>query len=122
MRRDFTYIDDIVAGVLLVADGAPPKAPVPHRLYNLGNHRPEDLTHMIALLERALGAKAKQELLPMQPGDVPETYADIAAIARDYGFRPTTPLDVGIPRFAEWYRSWRARGGRSEPSAAPAAD
>ena len=109
MRRDFTYIDDIVTGVLLVADGAPPAAEVPHRVYNIGNHRAEELGHMIDLLERALGAKAKRELLPMQPGDVVATYADIAAIAADYGFHPTTPLDLGIPKFVDWFRGWRGR-------------
>jgi UDP-glucuronate 4-epimerase len=109
MRRDFTYIDDIVAGVLMVADGPPPKPPAAHRLYNIGNHRPEELTRMIALLEAAVGTKAKKELLPLQPGDVVETYADIDAIRRDYGFEPTTPLEVGIPKFVEWYRGWRAR-------------
>jgi UDP-glucuronate 4-epimerase len=109
MRRDFTYIDDIVAGVLLVLDGpAPGGGEAPHRVYNLGHHRPEDLTEMIAVLEDALGAKAKMELLPLQPGDVVETYADIDAIAADYGFTPTTPITVGIPRFVAWYREWRA--------------
>jgi UDP-glucuronate 4-epimerase len=107
MRRDFTYIDDIVTGVILVADGAAPAAEVPHRVYNIGNHRAEELGHMIALLEQALGAKAKRELLPMQPGDVVATYADIAAIAADYGFSPTTPLDVGVPKFVDWFRGWR---------------
>jgi UDP-glucuronate 4-epimerase len=107
MRRDFTYIDDIVTGVILVADGAAPAAEVPHRVYNIGNHRAEELGHMIALLEQALGAKAKRELLPMQPGDVVATYADIAAISADYGFSPTTPLDVGVPKFVDWFRGWR---------------
>src|SRR5262249_35995150 len=79
LRRAFTYVDDIVTGVLLVASGAPPGEAPPHRLYNIGNHRSEELTRMIGLLEAALGKKARRELLPMQPGDVPATHADIDA-------------------------------------------
>lgn len=108
MRRDFTYVDDIVAGVLAVSD-RPPDASPPHRIYNLGGNRPESLLDMIALLETALGRKAEKRLVPMQPGDVPETCADIAAIARDYGFQPTTPIHVGIPKFVDWYLDWRRR-------------
>jgi UDP-glucuronate 4-epimerase len=109
MRRDFTYIDDIVTGVILTLDGASPAADkTPHRVYNIGNHRSEDLMRMIGLLEAALGMKAKKELLPLQPGDVVETYADIDAISSGYGFRPTTPIEVGIPKFVAWYRDWRA--------------
>jgi UDP-glucuronate 4-epimerase len=108
MRRDFTYVDDIVTGVLLVADG-PPGNGTGHRIYNIGNHQPEELSHMIGLIEEALGQKARWELLPLQPGDVVETCADIDAITRDYGFRPTTALAVGVPKFVDWYRSWRAR-------------
>ena len=110
MQRDFTYIDDIVTGVLLVADGRPPAGEVPHRVYNIVNHRSEDLGRMIGLLEQSLGKKSKRELLPLQPGDVVATYADIDAIAADYGFRPTTPLAAGIPKFVDWVRGWRARG------------
>ncbi len=109
MRRDFTYVDDIVTGVLLTADGTATIGTPPHRVYNIGNHQPEELSEMIALLENELGAKTKWELLPLQAGDVPETYADIDAISRDYGFRPTTPLAAGLPRFVEWFRAWRAR-------------
>jgi UDP-glucuronate 4-epimerase len=109
MRRDFTYVDDIVNGVLLVANGKPPANTPPHRVYNIGNHRSEDLRHMIGLLEAALGKKAKEELLPLQAGDVVATYADIAAITADYGFKPTTPIEVGVPKFVDWFRSWRAR-------------
>jgi UDP-glucuronate 4-epimerase len=108
MRRDFTYIDDIVAGVVAVSDRPPADSP-PHRIYNLGGARPEDLLHMIALLEAALGHTAKKEFLPLQAGDVVETYADIAAVARDYGFRPTTPLETGIPKFVEWFVDWHKR-------------
>jgi UDP-glucuronate 4-epimerase len=108
MRRDFTYIDDIVAGVLAVSDRPPAGSP-PHSIYNLGGSRPEDLLNLIALLETALGRRAEKEFLPMQPGDIAETYADITAIARDYGFRPTTPIEVGIPKFVEWFAAWRMR-------------
>ncbi|MDE2029620.1 MAG: GDP-mannose 4,6-dehydratase [Alphaproteobacteria bacterium] len=108
MRRDFTYIDDIVAGVLAALDKPPADngAEPPAALYNLGNSKAEDLTRFIALLESALGKKAIVDLQPMQPGDVPETYADIEATTRDLGFRPATSLDEGIPKFVEWYRSY----------------
>jgi UDP-glucuronate 4-epimerase len=103
MWRDFTYIDDIVDGVLRALD-RPPTGKPPHALYNLGNHRPEKLTDFIAAIETALGAKASVRLEPLQPGDVPTTYADIEASIRDLGFQPTTPISEGIPRFVEWYR------------------
>jgi len=107
MKRDFTYIDDIVAGVLACLDNPPEDdGEPPHRVYNIGNHRSEKLTHMIAVLEEALGRKAEMILEPMQPGDVKETYADITAIQRDLGFQPSTPIEVGIPRFVEWYRDY----------------
>ena len=115
MRRDFTYIDDIVAGVVACHDNPPPDdgeekaggSRSPHRLYNIGNNRSEDLMRMIALLERACGRKAELELLPMQPGDVTETFADLTAIRRDLGFEPTVPLEVGVPLFVEWYREYK---------------
>jgi UDP-glucuronate 4-epimerase len=108
MRRDFTYVDDIVAGVLAALDRPPAAAAgaVPHRLYNLGNHRAEPLLEMIALLERALGRPAEKVMAPMQPGDVKETYADIDAARRDLGFEPKTPIEDGIPRFVAWYRDY----------------
>jgi UDP-glucuronate 4-epimerase len=108
MRRDFTYIDDIVEGVLAVAAKAPAasREGPPHRLYNIGNNKPEQLLDMIGLLEESLARKAEIELLPMQPGDVPATYADIAAISRDFGFRPRTPIAEGIPKFVAWYRDY----------------
>jgi UDP-glucuronate 4-epimerase len=106
MRRDFTYIDDIVSGVVAVADGAPTGEGTPNRLYNIGNHRSESLMHFIELIEQALGRKAEIILEPMQPGDVKETFADISAIQRDHGFSPTTSIEQGIPRFVEWYRSY----------------
>lgn len=102
MRRDFTFIDDIVTGVLAVA-AKPPETVPPHRIYNIGNNRPEEVLRVVELIEAATGRKAEKELLPLQPGDVPETFADIDAISRDFGFRPTTPIEVGVPRFVEWY-------------------
>jgi UDP-glucuronate 4-epimerase len=112
MRRDFTYIDDIVTGVIAALDNAPADdgegkaggSRAPHRLYNIGNSRSEELTRMIELLEQACGRKAQIELLPMQPGDVAETFADIARIRDELGFEPTTSIEEGIPRFVEWYK------------------
>lgn len=108
MRRDFTYIDDIVAGVTAALDHPPPDqdGTVPHRIYNLGNRRSENLLDFIAALEKALGRTADKRLEPMQPGDVEATYADIAASVRDLGFNPTTSIDEGVPRFAAWYESY----------------
>ncbi|MEC8674815.1 MAG: SDR family NAD(P)-dependent oxidoreductase [Pseudomonadota bacterium] len=107
MKRDFTYIDDIVAGVLAALDH-PPAADdgPPHRVYNLGNHRPVNLLDYIAVIERACQKKAVLDLHPMQPGDVLETYADIDASARDLGFAPTTAIEEGSPRFVDWYKSY----------------
>ncbi|NIU05470.1 MAG: SDR family NAD(P)-dependent oxidoreductase [Gammaproteobacteria bacterium] len=108
MRRDFTYIDDIVAGVLAALD-RPPDGEAerpPHRLYNLGNHRSEDLMHFIAVLEKACGREAVKVFEDMQPGDVKETCADIEASRRDLGFEPRTSIDEGLPRFVEWYRGY----------------
>jgi UDP-glucuronate 4-epimerase len=104
MRRDFTYIDDIVNGVVAVADGPPAGPGVPYRIYNIGNHRSEPLMRFIGVIEQALGKKAEINFLPMQPGDVKETYADITAIQEDFGFQPATSIDQGIPRFVDWYR------------------
>ncbi|HEX9963487.1 MAG TPA: NAD-dependent epimerase/dehydratase family protein [Allosphingosinicella sp.] len=114
MRRDFTFIDDIVTGIVAALDNPPPDdgeakaggSRGPHRLYNIGNHRSEELTRMIDLIEQACGRKAQRRLMPMQPGDVRDTYADISAIQSDLGFQPTTSIDEGIPRFVEWYRSY----------------
>ncbi len=114
MSRDFTYIDDIVAGVLACNDRPPtddsaqkPGGSIaPHAIYNIGNNRPEKLMHFIALIEQATGKTAICNFQPMQPGDVPATYADIDAIARDHGYRPTTSLDVGIAKFVDWFRSY----------------
>lgn len=114
MERDFTYIDDIVTGVVAALDNPPPddgqeKAGGsfgPHRLYNIGNNRAEHLGRMIDLLEECVGKPAIRNYLPMQPGDVRKTTADITAIQRDLGFEPSTPIDVGVPRFVDWYRSY----------------
>lgn len=105
MRRDFTYIDDIVAGVLAALD-RPPVSDPPHGVYNLGNSRTENLMDFIAVLEKALGKKAQMDFQPMQPGDVPETYADIAASERDLGFHPKTAIAEGIPKFVAWYKDY----------------
>jgi UDP-glucuronate 4-epimerase len=114
MRRDFTYIDDIVSGVVACLDNPPPDdgAPKaggsvnPHRVYNIGNHRSEELMHMIAVLEKALGREAIKTFAPMQADDVKDTYADISAISADLGYQPTTTIDAGIPRFVDWYRDY----------------
>ena len=116
MRRDFTYVDDIVSGVLACLDSPPADdgtakaggSTAPHALYNIGNNRSEDLMRVIELLEQATGTKALLEPMPMQPGDVPETCADISAIERDHGFKPVTTIDEGIPRFLDWYRGYHA--------------
>jgi UDP-glucuronate 4-epimerase len=107
MSRDFTYIDDVVRGVVAALDKVPAAdRGAPHALYNIGNHRPENLLRMVEVLEQAIGRKAVKRLEPMQPGDVKSTYADIDAIRRDLGFEPTTPIEVGVPRFVEWYRGY----------------
>lgn len=118
MLRDFTFIDDIVNGIILALDQPPkddgqPKPggfTTPHRLYNIGNNRPEQLTDMIHEIEAACGRKAEINLLPMQDGDVYQTFADIEDISRDLGFAPTTPMSVGIPAFVKWYlEDWLRR-------------
>ncbi len=116
MRRDFTFIDDIVTGVVSClanppADDGAAKAGgslAPHRLYNIGNNRSEELVRMVGLIERACGRAALIEMAPMQPGDVPDTFADISAIQRDLGFEPTISIDEGVPRFVDWYRAYHA--------------
>lgn len=103
MQRDFTYIDDIVQGVVasLMAPGLEQ-----YEIINLGNHKAEELTKVISLLERELKVSAQQELLPIQPGDVPATYADITRARTKLGFEPATPIDIGIPRFIRWYMDY----------------
>jgi UDP-glucuronate 4-epimerase len=118
-RRDFTYIDDIVEGVVRVLDRVAAPEPgwsgespdsatslAPYRLYNIGNNNAIELLHYIEVLEEALGVKAKMTLLPLQPGDVPDTYADVDALVRDFGYRPRTPVEVGVKRFVDWYREF----------------
>lgn len=119
MRRDFTYVDDIAEGVVRTLDrparpnpnwdGAhpdPATSSAPYRLYNIGNNQPIDLLHLIETLERALGRTAVKKLLPIQPGDVPETYADIDDLVHDMGFKPATTIEDGIRRFVDWYRGY----------------
>jgi UDP-glucuronate 4-epimerase len=119
MQRDFTYIDDIVEGVVRVADKIPEPNPnwsgdapdpgtskAPYKLYNIGNNQPVELMHFIEALENCLGIKANKNMLPIQPGDVPATYADIDDLVHDVGFKPSTPIEVGIERFLKWYRSY----------------
>ena len=114
MWRDFTFIDDIVSGVVACLDSPPADdgaekaggSVKPHALYNIGNHRSEKLTRVIELIEQACGKKAEVELLPMQPGDVEKTYADIDAIQRDIGYQPTTSIEDGVPKFVDWYRAY----------------
>ena len=108
MKRDFTFIDDIVAGVIAALDRPPSGPGAPHRRYNLGNHQAEPLMRFIAMIERATNRKAIIEFAPMQPGDVKETYADIEASRHDLGFVPKTPIDQGIPRFVDWFRKYHA--------------
>jgi UDP-glucuronate 4-epimerase len=117
--RDFTYIDDIVEGVVRVADQIatpdlnwsgnkpdPATSSAPYRLYNIGNNNPVDLMHFIGCIEAALGRKAKMNFLPLQPGDVPKTYANVDAFVAAVDFKPATPIEVGIERFVAWYRSF----------------
>ncbi|MEH3047392.1 NAD-dependent epimerase/dehydratase family protein [Sphingomonas adhaesiva] len=115
MQRDFTYIDDIVSGVVAAHDNPPPDddaakaggSHAPHRLYNIGNNRAEELGRFIAVLEAACGRAAVKDYQPMQPGDVRATYADIDAIRGDLGYAPTTPIDTGLPAFVDWFRGYR---------------
>jgi len=114
MRRDFTYIDDIVAGIIACVDNPPADdgalkaggSVSPHRIYNIGNSRSEDLGEMISLIERECGRPAERRLLPMQPGDVRDTFADIGAIQHDLGYEPRTTIAEGVPRFVQWYREY----------------
>jgi len=109
LERDFTYIDDIVAGVVSTTIDQPAGGEARlHRIYNIGNNRPVRLMEFIEILENAIGRKAEKIFEDMQPGDVRATYANIDALARDYGFAPRTRLEEGIPRFVEWYRAYAA--------------
>ena len=119
MRRDFTYIDDIVEGIVRTADRVaapnpdyssevpdPGTSSAPYRVYNIGNNNPVELMDMIGTLERVLGQKAEKRMLPLQPGDVPATWADVDDLTRDVGFKPSTPIEDGIRRFVAWYREY----------------
>jgi len=110
MKRDFTYVDDIVTGVVAAHDNPPPGDPgPPHRVYNIGNNQSEPLLRMISILEDCLGKKAETIMKPMQLGDVKESFADIEAIRRDLGFEPTTPIDIGVPKFVDWFKEYSGR-------------
>ncbi|HJP03772.1 MAG: NAD-dependent epimerase [Gammaproteobacteria bacterium] len=115
-RRDFTYVDDIVEGVIRVLDTVatpnndwnpdnpdPGSSRAPYRIYNIGNSQPVELNHYIEVIEDCLGRKAEKNLLPLQPGDVPDTYADVQALIDDTGYKPDTPVEEGVARFVEWY-------------------
>ncbi len=114
MQRDFTYIDDIVAGVIACLDAPPADdnsskpggSAAPHAIYNIGNNRPEELLEIIRIIEEACGRKAELDLLPMQPGDVPQTYPDIDAIAHDHGYAPSVTAAEGFPHFVRWFREY----------------
>jgi len=119
MQRDFTYIDDIIEAVVRVIDRVPAPDPhwdaakpdsassyAPYRLYNIGNNNPVELLRFIGIIEECLGRKAVKNLLPMQPGDVPATYADVDDLMRDVDFKPSTPLEEGLKRFVEWYKGY----------------
>jgi UDP-glucuronate 4-epimerase len=118
-RRDFTYVDDIVEGVIRVLDRVPEPNPswsgaepdsasssAPYRLYNIGNHQPVELMHYIETLEHCLGRSAEKQLLPLQPGDVPDTYADVTDLVEDLGYQPATSVETGVARFVDWYRAY----------------
>ena len=121
MYRDFTFVDDIVSGIVACLDNPPPDdgavkaggSSKPHRLYNIGNHRSEHLMKVVAILEEQCGRRAVVDFQPIQPGDVRQSFADIDAIAGDLGYAPTTGIDVGVPRFVDWYKAYHglARAG-----------
>ncbi|HVV63250.1 MAG TPA: NAD-dependent epimerase/dehydratase family protein, partial [Pseudolabrys sp.] len=126
MRRDFTYVDDVIEAVVRLIDVPaqpdpswsaddpdPARSSAPWRIYNIGNNSPVELLDVVQLLERAIGKTAKRELMPMQPGDVPETYADVDDLMAAVGFRPSTPIATGIERFIAWYRDYH---GLENPS------
>ena len=119
MRRDFTYVDDVTEAIVRLMDRPPQANPewsgdrpdpatsaAPWKIYNIGNNNPEDLMHVVSLLEKEFGRSVAKEMLPMQPGDVPATYADVEDLAREIGFRPATAIEDGVARFAKWYREY----------------
>jgi len=120
--RDFTYVDDIVQGVVRLCDRVatpnpawssdhpdPATSSAPYRIYNIGNHSPVQLMDYIACIEKAVGKTAKKNMLPMQPGDVPATFADVEDLKADVGFEPKTPIEEGVKRFVAWYRDYYGR-------------
>ncbi|MBC8355051.1 MAG: NAD-dependent epimerase [Planctomycetes bacterium] len=122
MQRDFTYIDDIVEGVIRTADRVatantawsgvtpdPGTSSAPYRIYNIGNNQPVELMRLIEVLEQSLGCTAQKNMLPIQPGDVPATFADVDDLIRDVGFQPKTPIEEGVQRFVDWYRDYHRR-------------
>jgi len=127
-RRDFTFVDDIAEGVVRACDRVPAGNPAwdgdapdpassraPYRLYNIGNNRPVELLHYIGALEQRLGRKAEMNLLPLQAGDVPDTWADIEDLTRDVGYTPATPIEEGIGAFVDWYLEFYKDGGPADP-------
>lgn len=119
MQRDFTYVDDIVEGIvkvmhkiptpnpnLLDSELSPATSKAPYRIYNIGNNQPIELMYFIEVLEKCLGIEAQKNILPIQPGDVPTTYADVSDLTRDVGFKPDTSIEIGVERFVEWYRAY----------------
>jgi UDP-glucuronate 4-epimerase len=128
-QRDFTYIDDIVQGVVAAVDRVaapnlewdsdapdPASSNAPYKIYNIGNQRPVQLLRYIDVLEQCLGRRAQKNMLPMQPGDLPDTWSDVEALARDVGYRPSTDLETGVRRFVEWYLGFYGRESESKPS------
>jgi UDP-glucuronate 4-epimerase len=119
MKRDFTFVDDVIEVLVRLIERPPAPNPdwspdlpdpsvssAPYRIYNVGNNSPVEVTRVVDLLEAKLGRKAIRELVPIQPGDVPATYAEVDDLIRDFGFKPETPIEVGIERFVEWYRGY----------------
>lgn len=108
MYRDFTYIDDIVQGIenMLLTPPTGEKSEAPYKIYNIGNNQPEKLMHFIETLEKAIGKEAKKEFLPMQPGDVYQTYADVTDLMNDFDFKPSTSIEAGLGKFVDWYKEY----------------
>ena len=134
MRRDFTYVDDVVEAVVRLIDQAPRSDPdwngarpdpgssaAPWCVYNIGNHSPVELLEVVRLLETSIGATAKCEFLPMQPGDVPATYAEVEDLARAVDFQPATSIADGIGRFVRWFQDYQRRSGDTQPAPSPTA-
>jgi UDP-glucuronate 4-epimerase len=127
-RRDFTYVDDIAGGVVAALDHVaapdpawnsdspdPATSRAPYRIYNIGNNRPVELMRYIEVLENCLGRKAEKNLLPLQVGDVPDTWADAEELVRDVGYRPSTPVEEGVARFVAWYLEYYRDGAPANP-------